>query len=234
MATKITFLGHATFKIQTATGLKILIDPWVNNPQAPDEKDLGPYDFILVTHAHGDHLGDVLEVAKGGGEVVAIHEIQQYLLAKGLDNVTGMNIGGTYHTQGLRFTMVPALHSSSIQEGDKVIYGGEACGFVIRTEDGLSVYHAGDTAVFGDMRLIGELYHPDVALLPIGDHYVMGPKEAAYATSLINPAKVVPMHYGTFPALTGTVDDFRDFLERMAPGVEMVALAPGESLTVGR
>ncbi|WP_456434327.1 metal-dependent hydrolase [Thermosulfuriphilus sp.] len=234
MPTRITFLGHATFKIETATGLKVIIDPWINNPQAPEDKDIGPYDLILITHAHGDHLGDVLEIGKSGGEIVAIHEIQQYLLAKGLSNVVGMNIGGTYHTQNLSITMVTALHSSSIQEADRLIYGGDACGFVIRMENGLTVYHAGDTGLFGDMRLIGELYRPDVALLPIGDHYVMGPKEAAYAASLINAEKVIPMHYGTFPALTGTVEEFRNLLERMAPGVEMIELVPGQSLTIRR
>ena len=202
---KVTFYGHATFKIVTPNGVRILVDPWLDNPQCPAEKDLGPYDLILITHAHGDHLGNVLELARTATtEVIAIHEIQQYLLARGIPNVTGMNIGGSYRTKGLTITMVQALHSSSIQEEDSLIYGGDPAGFVVRLEDGRAFYHAGDTGLFYDLKLIGELYRPEVAFLPIGDHYVMGPREAAKACELLRPRVVIPMHCGTFPLLTGT------------------------------
>ena len=163
----------------TPEGIKILIDPWLDNPLAPEQKDIGPYDIVLITHAHGDHLGNVLEIARSAAtEVIAIHEIQQFLLAQGLPNVTGMNIGGSYRTKGLTITMVQAVHSSSIQNNNSIIYGGDPAGFVVRLEDGRAIYHAGDTGLFYDLSLIGELYHPDVAMLPIGDHYVMGPREA--------------------------------------------------------
>ncbi len=228
---KITFYGHATFKIITPEGIRILIDPWLDNPQSPEEKDLGPYDLILITHAHGDHLGNVLELARTATtEVIAIHEIQQYLLAHGIPNVTGMNIGGSYRTKGLTLTMVQALHSSSIQEDEALIYGGDPAGFVVRLEDGRAFYHAGDTGLFYDMKLIGELYQPEVAFLPIGDHYVMGPREAAKACALLRPKLVIPMHFGTFPLLTGTPEKFAHYLKEFAPEVELKVLAPGETI----
>ncbi len=228
---EITFYGHATFKIVTSEGIRLLIDPWLDNPKAPPEKDLGPYDLILITHAHGDHLGNVLEIARTAAtEVVAIHEIQQYLLAHGIPNVTGMNIGGSYRTKGLTITMVQAVHSSSIQEDDNIIYGGDPAGFVIRLEDGRTIYHAGDTGLFYDLALIGELYQPEVAMLPIGDHYVMGPKEAAKACQLLKPKIVIPMHYGTFPLLTGTPEAFAEHLKEMAPEVALKVLTPGETI----
>lgn len=228
---EITFYGHATFKVVSPGGVKILIDPWLSNPQAPAEVDRGPYDLILITHAHGDHLGDVLDLARDEAtEVVAIHEIQQYLSARGIPRVTGMNIGGTYEVRGLRITMVPALHSSSFPDGS---YGGEACGFVVRLEDGRSFYHAGDTGLFQDMALIGELYAPEVVFLPIGSHYVMGPREAARACELLKPRLVIPMHYGTFPLLTGTPEELERELSSRGLSLEVRALSPGESLRYG-
>ncbi len=229
---KITYFGHSAFRIVTSNGLNIWIDPWLDNPKAPEKSGQPDADIILVTHAHGDHLGNTAELASASSaEVVAIHEIQQYLLSCGVPNVTGMNIGGTYRTKGLAVTMVMAVHSSSIQDQDMMIYGGEAAGFVVRLEDGLVIYHAGDTALFYDMSLIGELYRPDIAMLPIGDHYVMGPKEAAYAAKLIGAPLIIPMHYGTFPALSGTVDEFVRELEARAPDVSVEALLPGQTLT---
>lgn len=231
----LTYYGHSAFKIETTQGLKIWIDPWIENPSAPKEKMETPEaDLILVTHAHADHVGSCMSMARSSAtEVVAIHELQQYLLGKGMPNVTGMNIGGSYYTKGVTITMVPALHSSSIQEGQDVIYGGEAAGFLVKLEDGLRIYHAGDTALFGDMAMIGTLYYPKIALLPIGDHYVMGPKEAAYACRLISPKIVVPMHYGTFPALTGTVGEFERQLKANHVDSSLKALAPGESMDMG-
>lgn len=234
-ANMLTFYGHSAFRIETAQGLKIWIDPWIENPSAPAGVEKDPEaDLILVTHAHADHIGSCMTMAKSSAtEVVAIHELQQYLLGKGLPNVTGMNIGGEYYTKGVHVTMLPALHSSSIQEGQEVIYGGEAAGFLVTLEDGLRIYHAGDTALFGDMAMIGNLYHPKIALIPIGDHYVMGPREAAYACRLIDPKIVVPMHYATFPALTGTVGEFERQLKANHVDSRLTTLAPGESMDMG-
>ena len=231
----LTFYGHASFKITTKKGLRIWIDPWLDNPQAPSNaKEDSDADLILITHGHGDHLGNCMEMATSSAtEVVAIHEIQQYLLAKAIPNVTGMNIGGTYHTKGINITMVPALHSSSIQEGQDLIYAGDAAGFIVELEDGYKIYHAGDTALFGDMAILGTLYNPRAVLIPIGDHYVMGPKEAAYACKLLDPTIIVPMHYGTFPVLTGTVGEFERQLKANHVDADLKVMAPGESIEIG-
>ncbi|MCS7150495.1 MAG: metal-dependent hydrolase [Caldimicrobium sp.] len=227
---KITFYGHSCFRIISLEGKKIIIDPWLTHPLAPKDVDLGPYDYILITHGHGDHLGEALKLARTAvTEVIAIHEIQQYLLSKGVPKATGMNIGGSYRTNGLTFTMVPAMHSSSLPDGS---YGGEASGFVITLENGESIYHAGDTGVFGDMSLIGELYQPKVALLPIGDHYVMGPKEAAKACQLIKAPIVIPMHYGTFPILRGTIETFLEELQKYPFRPEVIPLEPGKDYII--
>ena len=227
---ELVFYGHSVFKLVTENKKKILIDPWISNPLAPKDIDLGPYDFILITHAHGDHLGDVLKLAKNKNtQVICIHEIQQYLLKNGLSNVVGMNIGGSYEKDNIKFTMVPALHSSSFPDGS---YGGDACGFIITLENGVSVYHAGDTGVFSDMALIKELYSPKIALLPIGDHYVMGPKEAAFACKLLQPEIVVPMHYGTFPILKGEPKVFEEELKKLEVSCKVVVLKPGEVLKI--
>ena len=229
MGNKIVFLGHSAFLIETSNGRTILIDPWLDNPQAPKDLELPVPDLLLITHAHGDHLGNAIQLCSSSKtEVVAIHEIQQYLLAKGVPNVTGMNIGGTYITKGIKVTMVQATHSSCIQEGNEIIYGGEAAGFVLTLEDETTIYHAGDTGLFGDMKLIGELYQPEIAIIPIGNHYVMGPKEAAYAVKLIGPKVAIPMHYGSFPVLTGTVDEFQDALSTLGVSVVIKALTPGD------
>lgn len=200
---KITYLGHASFLIES--GKKILIDPFLSgNPKSTVKPSEIKTDIILVTHGHGDHLGDTIEIAKNTGvKVITIHEIQQFLLKQGI-NAIGMNIGGSMEIDGVRITMVPALHSSSFEDN----YLGHPAGFVIQFGDGV-VYHAGDTGIFGDMRLIHELYSPEIAMLPIGDVYTMGPKEAAKAVELIKPKIVIPMHYGTFPVLTGTPEEFK-------------------------
>ncbi len=233
MGHEITFYGHSAFKITTDRGLKIWIDPWLDNPQASGVEIDRDADLLLVTHAHGDHLGNCIEMATSAScEVVSIHEIQQYLLSKGLPNVTGMNIGGTYVTKGVAVTMTPAVHSSSIQEGHELVYGGEAAGFVVTLPGGKSLYHAGDTAIFSGMSLIGEIYSPDVALLPIGSHYVMGPREAAHACRLLGCKRVIPMHYGSFPVLTGTPEDFVREIEGLGLSVEVEVLQPGESCSL--
>ena len=224
-----TWLGHATFLVSTPGGKKMLFDPWITgNPKSPDSaKKLGHLDLILVTHGHGDHTGDVVPVAReSGAQVVAPFELSLYFQRKGLQNVTGMNPGGTLQALGLSVTMVQAFHSSSIEDDGKVMYAGVATGYVVKLENGVTLYFAGDTALFGDMRLIGELYRPQIAFLPIGDFYTMGPEQAAKAVEFLGVKQVVPMHYGTFPALTGTPAKLRELLGGRA---EVVELQPGET-----
>jgi L-ascorbate metabolism protein UlaG (beta-lactamase superfamily) len=230
MALSITWLGHATFLLKSPGGKRILFDPWVTgNPSSPESaKKLGELDLILVTHGHGDHTGDVVSIGRSSGaEIVAPYELSVWLQQKGLQKVTGMNPGGTFNAAGLAVTMVPAVHSSSIEEDGKIIYLGLATGYIVRFEDGLVIYFAGDTAVFGDMRLIGEMYAPTIAFLPIGDHFTMGPDQAAKACELLGVTQVVPMHYGTFPALTGTPAKLRELLAGRA--VQVLELRPGET-----
>lgn len=228
--TKITWLGHATFLIETG-GKRILIDPWVmQNPACPDElKDVGDLDGMLITHAHFDHIGDAVEIAKSAApQVVAIPETAGWLGKKGVENLIDMNKGGTVEVAGVKAHMVHAVHSCGITDGDEIIYGGEAAGYVIELENGFKLYHAGDTAVFSDMALIGKLLGPDIAMLPIGDHYTMGPRSAAEAVRLLGVKTVIPMHFGTFPALTGTPDDLRKEAADV-DGLEVVELKPGET-----
>ncbi|HZT76234.1 MAG TPA: metal-dependent hydrolase [Vicinamibacterales bacterium] len=224
-----TWLGHATFLVTTPGGKKILFDPWMTgNPKSPESaKKLGPLDLILVTHGHGDHIGDVVRVGReSGAQVVAPYELALYFQKKGLQNVTGMNPGGTLNALGLSVTMVHAHHSSSIEEDGQILYAGVATGYVVKLENGVTFYFAGDTGIFGDMRLIGELYSPQIAFLPIGDFYTMGPEQAAKAAELLGVKQVVPMHYGTFPALTGTPAKLRDLLGGRA---EVIELQPGDT-----
>lgn len=229
--TKLTWLGHATFLLETA-GKRILIDPWVmNNPACPDDlKDVGNLDGILITHAHFDHIGDAVDIAKGtGAQVVAIAETAGWLGSKGVDNTIDMNKGGTVEVAGVRAHMTHAVHSCGISDGDQIVYGGEAAGYVVELENGFKLYHSGDTAVFSDMALIGKLLQPDIALLPIGDHYTMGPRSAAEAIRLLGVKTVVPMHFGTFPVLTGTPDDLRKEADDVG-GLEVVDLQPGGTI----
>ena len=231
---KITWLGHATFIITTPGGKRILIDPWVKeNPACPDElKDVGDLDSVLITHAHFDHIADAVSIGKSTGvQTVAIAETAGWLGSKGLENVVGMNIGGTTETDaGCRVHMTNAVHSCGITEDDgSVIYGGSAAGFVVEFDNGFKLYHAGDTAVFSDMALIGKLLEPDIALLPIGDFYTMGPRSAAEAVRLLGVKTVVPMHFGTFPALTGTPEQLRQEAKDV-DGLQVIDLEPGGTL----
>ena len=225
-----TWLGHGTFLFRSPGGKRILIDPWLTtNPVCPEPaKKISELDVLLLTHGHDDHTADAVAVGRAtGARAIAPYELALWLQRKGLQAVTGMNLGGTIQAVGLSITMVPAFHSSSIVEDDRTVYLGEPCGYVIRFEDGLTIYFAGDTALFGDMRLIAELYHPQVAFLPIGDTYTMGPEQAAKACEMLGVKQVVPMHYGTFPALTGTVRRLRELVEPR--GVEVLELRPGET-----
>jgi L-ascorbate metabolism protein UlaG (beta-lactamase superfamily) len=229
---KLTWLGHSAFRITTPSGHVALIDPFLqSNPATPEAlKKVERVDVMLITHGHGDHIGDAVALGKQfKPQVVSMVETCAWLESKGVPNTHGMNKGGTQKVGELEITMVQALHSSGIQDGDKMVYGGEPCGLIVRLPGGLTIYHAGDTAVFGDMKIIGELYAPDLALLPIGDHYTMGPREAALAVRLLNIRHVVPMHYGTFPVLTGRPATLRELTSDF-PSLEIHALKPGETL----
>ena len=190
-------------------------------------------DLILVSHGHFDHINDVVPTAqKFHSQVVAIAEIATWLGTKGIENVVGMNIGGSVNVQGIIISMTQAFHSSSIDDGSGLkVYGGDPAGYVIELENGLKLYHAGDTCVFGDMQLIRELYAPAIAMLPIGDFYTMGPKGAALATRLLGVKQVIPMHYGTFPALSGTPAQLKDELRKLGlDSIEVLEMTPGQVL----
>jgi L-ascorbate metabolism protein UlaG (beta-lactamase superfamily) len=185
---------------------------------------------MLVTHGHFDHIADAVELGKKfKPQIVGIYELCVWLESKGVANTNGMNKGGTQKVGEIEVTMVNAVHSCGIKDGDQIIYGGEACGYIIRLPGGLTIYHAGDTAVFTDMKIIGDLYAPDLAMLPIGDHYTMGPREAALAIRLLNVRHVIPMHFGTFPPLVGRPDQLRQLTQDIN-GLEIHELKPGETL----
>jgi L-ascorbate metabolism protein UlaG (beta-lactamase superfamily) len=224
MAT-LTWLGHASFRIETDDGKRIYVDPFLqHNPKTPDgEKEPERVDVIAVTHGHGDHTGDVVELSKRFPDagIVAQVELKTWLGKQGanIGELPGPNKGGTQEIDGVKYTLVNAFHSSS---SDELEYTGEACGIVVRLPGGESVYFAGDTCVFGDMQLIARLYEPGVAVLPIGDHFTMGPEEAAVALELLGNPRCVPCHYGTFGLLTGTPDALKKLtsaqVETMEPG----------------
>ncbi len=227
---EITWLGHGSFQFRLNSGEVLLMDPWMEgNPKYPSGHTIDRCDAILVTNGHFDHINDVIDTAKKlKAPVIAIHEIATWLAPRGVD-ARGMNKGGTQTIGPVAITMTHAVHSSSmIDENGAIVYGGEPCGFVLTfAADGRALYFAGDTNVISDMALIAELYMPELCLLPIGDLYTMGPREAALACRLLKAKKVIGMHWGTFPALTGTPER----LAELAPaGTEILRLNPGEPL----
>jgi L-ascorbate metabolism protein UlaG (beta-lactamase superfamily) len=225
----VTWLGHASFRLDSPGGKRIYVDPWLGNPKCPEfEKEPERIDVIALTHGHGDHVGESVELMKTfKPEVVAMVELKGWLGAQGAEvgEMPGPNKGGTVESAGVRFTLVNAFHSSSSDDGT---YLGEAAGIVVGFENGTTIYFAGDTCVFGDMQLIGRIYSPDVAVLPIGGHFTMDSREAGVALELLGTKRCIPCHYGTFPLLAGTPDELR----KHAPGVDVIALEPGETATV--
>jgi L-ascorbate metabolism protein UlaG (beta-lactamase superfamily) len=224
----ITWLGHSSFRLRTPGGKEVLFDPWyTGNPSFPAAARPTAADLILISHGHSDHITDAAAMAKEtGATVVGIFEITSWLGSKGVKQIEPMNIGGTVTVKGLRITMTDARHSSSFDDHG-VVYLGNPAGFVVKLENGQTIYFAGDTSLFGDMKIIGELYKPDIAFLPIGDRFTMGPDTAAIAAQWLGVKQVVPMHYATFPLLTGTPEQ----LERHLAGknIEVLKLKPGET-----
>jgi L-ascorbate metabolism protein UlaG (beta-lactamase superfamily) len=226
----ITWLGHSTFIIVTPGGKRIVTDPWLaGNPACPpDRRRIDAADVILLSHGHSDHSGDVVPVARAtGAPVITINEVRHWLEHKGLQNVQGLNFGGTVTVAGLDISLVPAVHTSSVVEEDRNVYLGEPAGFVVKVETGQRFYFAGDTALFGDMRLIADVHAPEIAFLPIGGYYTMDPDGAARAAQMLAVRQVVPMHFGTFPVLTGRPERLKQLLDPL--GIDVLVLKPGET-----
>jgi len=230
---KLTYFGHSTFGLTSASGQFALIDPWVTtNPRCPENmKKLKRLEAIFLTHGHSDHMGDMLALAEEfKPKIVATFETYLWLESKKTGaHCLPANKGGSQKVGDFEITMTNAFHSNSIEDGGQKIYGGEAAGYIVKMPGGFTIYHAGDTCIFGDMKLIGEMFKPDLACLPIGDIFTMGPHEAAFAIRLLNVKHVVPMHYATFPILTGTaealVSETRDIVS-----LEIHVMRPGETL----
>jgi L-ascorbate metabolism protein UlaG (beta-lactamase superfamily) len=234
----ITWYGHACTEVTTREGLVILFDPWFGNPSSPKSADaVDRCDILLVSHGHGDHIGDAQQIATRTRPFwPAVHEISLYFgsrMPTGSDSCVGFNKGGTLEHRGVKMTMVHAEHSGGELRGDSdvPVYLGEPAGFVIELPGGFRFLFAGDTDVFGDMRLIRDRFAPTLAFLPIGGHYTMDPAGAALSVELLGVSDVVPIHYGTFPILSGTPDELRSQLARRGLGhVRVHALRPGETL----
>ena len=224
----ITWLGHSGFRIEIEKAV-LLVDPWLDgNPSCPpSHRRFDRLDLILVTHAHSDHMGDALALAREHEALlISNYDLTSYLAAQGAPRVSGMNLGGTQEACGLRIRMVRADHSSGFMRDGLPVYGGLAAGYVVEG-DGWAFYFAGDTALFSDMALIAELYRPPLAFLPIGDHFTMDPRQAALACRYLGVERVVPIHWGTFPLLRGRPADLERELRGLGLATEVVTLVPG-------
>ena len=231
--TAVTWLGHSAYRIDTPGGKRVYVDPYLDNPKCPEsEREPERVDLIALTHGHDDHVGTTVELAQRFEcPVIALVELRGWLSTQGLseDSTEAGNKGGTIEKEGVKFTFTDAKHSSSAFVDGAFVYLGEPTGFVIEVENGTKLYVSGDTCVFGDMALIGRIYEPDVAILPIGDHYTMGPKEAAVAVELLGVDRWIVGHFGTFPLLTGTPEALRAAL---TTSCEIIAPEPGETVTI--
>lgn len=237
--TTITWLGHATFHIVTPGGKRLLIDSWLDsNPACPDEwkqrvRSEG-LDAVFITHSHFDHIDDLLAIAAAtSAPIVGIFDLATWLATKGIaqERLIGFNKGGTVEVAGIRATMTHAVHSSTYNDNGTIVAPGSEAGYVLHMENGFTIYHTGDTAVTYDMLIVGDLYHPDLTILPIGDHFTMDPRQAAYALKLIRSRYALPCHYGTFPLLKGTPDELCQYAQEFGVSVEVIAPRPGESVS---
>lgn len=236
MPAELTFIGHASFKLVTPQGKTLLIDPWLkDNPACPpDFKHFSGADLILITHGHGDHMDlEVLDqAARMGTRFIVPNPIRWFLIERGMDPnlFEGMNKGGTIEVMGIKVTMTQAFHHAQINTAEGAGWLHEGVGYVLHLDNN-RIYVAGDTCIFGDMRLIGDIYQPTLALLPIGDRFTMGPLEASHAIRLLGVKKVVPFHYGYIPALVGTPEELASLTQDIE-GLNILALKPGETLTL--